>query len=148
MARVHDRFQVWVRAGTAPARARWLVGHELGEWWYRDLRLPNRDKEQLCDAFGAALILPAPLFRRGLERFGLDLPVLASRLKTTQSLTLLRYGEVTGCPVALLRPRWATVRGSGRRWPDGLTLARSGYVRAAMRAVITDEPQRIGFLGV
>jgi hypothetical protein len=148
LAWVVDGFQVWVRTGTAPARARWLVCHELAEWCLRDLSLPNLEKEQLCDALGAALIAPRPAFLKGLRRSNDDPVSLAPKLHTTTSLALLRHGEVTGRPVALIRHNRAVVRGDRFAWPcpltiDGAARLRSGRCR---RIEIDDEPGRVALV--
>lgn len=42
--------EIMIRAGTIPARARWLVAHEIAEWYYRELGYSESDIEERCDA--------------------------------------------------------------------------------------------------
>lgn len=140
LVRTFDAWRVWVRAGVSPERARWLVAHEIAEWYYRRVHVHNSVKEGWCDALGAALVAPAPVIREALSVHGLDLPRLARSLKTTQSLVALRYGEVTHCPVALVRSDGASLRGEPRDWPGCLSTRCLVGVASTMAANINDEP--------
>lgn len=121
---VNGERRVYVRVGTDPARARWLVGHELAEWWYLRTAYRGEDVELRCDALGAALVAPRPAFLLALRARGHRVHELAKDFKTTQALALLRIGETTGRPVALVRPT-PILRGEGFAWPTGPGLARA-----------------------
>ncbi len=106
-------------------RARWLIGHELGEWWYRErVFASHAEREAWCDALGAALVAPRLAFRSAMGAIGHRVHVLAEAFHVPQSLALLRVGEVAGRPVALLRPA-PIVRGAEFAWPAGPALARA-----------------------
>ena len=110
-----------------PARAAWLVGHELAEWWYHARRhtFSQVELEARCDALGAALVAPRPAFLRALKRVGHRVHVLAARFQTTQALALLRVGEVTGRPVFYDGRAARLARGQEFTWPaDPLALPR------------------------
>ena len=140
--------QVQVRKGTAPERARWLAGHELGEWFYRLVGYDQPDIDARCDAFGAALVCPEYAFRSAMRRVGHRVHELAATFATTQSVALLRVGELSGRPVLLLRPAGAIARGDEFEWPRTSTLVRAlGEGRAACHPLrINDEPDRWGLM--
>lgn len=104
-----------------PARANFLIGHELAEWWYltRGRRFENlAHKEAACDALGARLACPQPAFARAVRTIGHRVHTLARCFIVPQGLALLRVGEVTGRPVAFVRSP-PIVRGEDFAWPDG-----------------------------
>ena len=146
LARVTGQWRIFVRAGTAAPRARWLVCHELAEWWYQRIGYCERDIEARCDVLGAALVAPRRVFLRLRRRHGDDVRPLARALRTTESLALLRCGECTGEPTAVVRSAGAIVRGDAVVWPAPLTLARAHRLRrGGLRKVrIADEPSRLG----
>lgn len=97
-------------------RASWLIGHELAEWWYRRSGLSHEEKEARCDALGAALVCPRPAFLGAVKRFGHSPKRLGLAFRVTRSCALLRLGEATGRPTALLGRR-VVVRGEPFEWP-------------------------------
>lgn len=136
--------QVVVRRGTPAARARWLVGHELAHWYYQRLGYTGCDLEARCDAVGAALVAPRMCVLAARRAVGDRPRELAAKLRTTQSLALLRVGEVTGEPVAVVRPAGALVRGDDWGWPE-LSYARAKRSRwPGVRKVRLDELPRVG----
>lgn len=139
---------VLLRRGLSPARARWLLGHELGEFWMRENGYEREDIEQRADALGAALAVPRAAFRSAVKHHGHRVHTLSRLFATTQSLALLRVGETTGRPVALLRPSGTIARGDAYEWPRTSTLVRA--LREGRSAVhplrIDDEPHRWGLM--
>jgi hypothetical protein len=133
--------QVELRHGLDPARARWLLGHELAEWAHRRAGYVRHDLEARCDALGAMLVAPRDAFRRAMRHHGHRVHELARIFHTTQSLALLRVGEVSGRPVMLRRPTGAIARGEPYVWPSGPEL-----LALAHPLRITDEPDRVGFM--
>lgn len=99
-----------------PARESWIIGHELGHWYYRTRGMRPALEEWRCDAIGACLVAPRPPFLEATQIIGHHVHELARAFETTQSLALLRLGEVTGRPVALLRGTATIVRGSLFEW--------------------------------
>lgn len=117
LARVRDQSRVYLRKGLDPARARWLVGHELAEWYYQRSGYIGDDIEDRCDAVGAALVAPARAFRSGVRAVGYSVHELAAAFVVPEALALLRVGEVTGRPVLLLRKPAPIHRGEPYVWP-------------------------------
>jgi hypothetical protein len=110
--------RIVVHAYATPERQRWLVGHELGHWWYERAGYTGEDLEARCDVFGACLVAPGPAFRAAVKARGHKVHALAREFATTQAVALLRLGEVTGRPVAYVRPRSAIARGDAFAWPS------------------------------
>lgn len=138
--RAPGRFQVLIHADVPSQRARWLVGHELGEWIHLQSGAQPANIEARCDAIGAMLAAPRRAVRAliGPRRVRL----LAETFGVPQSVALLRIGEVFGRPVALLRRgRPALYRGGPFVWPR-----RSEREGVAHLVRITDEPARVGLM--
>lgn len=108
--------EVWLRPDVPAERARWLVAHELAEWWHLRTGYQGDDVESRCDAVGAALVAPRPAFVRAVERVGHSVHLLASAFAVPQALAMLRVGEVTGRPVLLLRRPRSLHRGQPYQW--------------------------------
>lgn len=117
LARVRGESRVYLRKGLDPARARWLVGHELAEWYYQRTGYVGADLEDRCDAVGAALVAPHMAYRLALRSVGSSVHALAEAFVVPQALALLRIGEVTGRPVLLLRKPTPIHRGEPYVWP-------------------------------
>ncbi len=140
---------VLIREGVAPARARWLAAHEIAEWYYEQRGYDAEDREARCDALGASLVVPRRALLAAIEVRGHRVHLLAEDFATTQSLMLLRIGEVTGRPVLLMRWPDPIQRGRPFAWPHTM----SDLVRAlranpgvAHPVPIRDEPNRHGFM--
>jgi hypothetical protein len=137
LARLRGWWRVLWRRGLPPPRARWRVAHELAEWHYRGRK---RDRiEEWANALGASLVAPPAAVRA----HGPDPHQLAVTLGITQSLALLRIGEVYGTPVVLIRRGEAPLyRGDPWCWPPDLAT-----VPWPCHTVwITDEPARVGLV--
>jgi len=140
---------IYVRAGTYPARARWLAGHEFAHWWLRESGQEDPTcLEMQCDVLGAILVAPGRAVTRAVRAEGRDPIRIASMLQCTQSLALLRLGETGHLPTALVEVRRALLRGEAYRWPDERTLKRAlrQELVGLRRVPITDEPKRVGLL--
>lgn len=112
------RRQIVVHRFATPERQRWLAGHEIAHWWYEQRGFIEESLELRCDVFGAILVAPTAAFRRAVREQGHRVHQLAREFATTQTVALLRLGEVVGRPVAYIRPRTALVRGDDYAWPD------------------------------
>jgi hypothetical protein len=143
-----DGFEVLTNRAISPERQRLKGAHELGHWWYRRIGYRGFDLEARCDALGAALIAPREAFRAAMRWAGHRVHELALRFNTTQSLALLRVGEVSGRPVMLLRPSGPLARGDLFEWPKTSTLVRAlNEGRSAVHPLrINDEPHRWGLM--
>lgn len=119
----------------APAdRARWLVGHELAEWWYRGRVFAggHPEREAWCDALGAALVAPRDAFRQATAVLGGRVHRLAEAFNAPRALALLRIGEVTGRPVVYCHPERQLARGTPFVWP-----------RAALQRALRERPRGV-----
>lgn len=145
---VNGEPRIYVRAKLPRNRRRWLLSHELAEWWLWRERYREPDVELLADALAAALIAPRQLFLRAVRRDGQQLPLLALRFNVTESCAALRVGETTGTPTALLAPsRPIRFRGDERAWPNEAELWRAARAATELpgiaRSKLTDEPRRV-----
>lgn len=142
-----DQWWIYVHAGIALPRLRFDIGHELAHWWYRRCCYSGEDIELRCDALGAAIVAPMPLYSAIRKRTS-RIVQIAHAIGVTQSLALLREGEVLGTPVALVQDRRVLVRGEEWGWPAELELRRLASVRSAVpglrKVVIRDEARRVG----
>jgi hypothetical protein len=112
-------------------REPWVIGHELGHWWYAHRgERPPAYEEALCDAIGAALVCPRPAFRRALVAIGYAIRDLARRFRTEESLVLLRIGEVDGLSVLLDSKPTRIARGAPFAWPTDLREVPSAVARS------------------
>lgn len=145
LARVNGQWRIYVRKGTLPARARWIVAHEIGHWfWETKANYRGYDIEARCDALGAALVAPAAAVTRSVAN-GQSVHALASSLGTTQSIALLRLGEVCGQAVALIRKDRSTIiRGPFVPWPVPLSWQPVKRAHGLQKVRIADEPGKVG----
>lgn len=145
MGRVGGSVRIYVRAGVSPARARWLVCHELA---HAVLGRYHSDTDPLlerrCDLLGSCLLAPRPAFRGLVKRLGHSVYDLAHALSATQAHCLLRLGETTGRPVRLLGQR-ERVRGDEFVWPDVRKCLR-GEVRRAVHPVRLADEKKWGLM--
>lgn len=150
LTRIGPDWWIYVHAGIPLARLRFDVGHELAHWWYRRCSYFAEDLELLCDALGAAIVAPMPLFRAVRKRTSRVVQV-AHAIGSTQSLALLREGEVLGTPVALVEDRRVIIRGEEWGWPTEPELRRLAASRSpgpgVRKVLIRDETRRIGLRG-
>lgn len=115
LSRIDGRWTVQLSRSAPVERARFALGHELGEWACR--RRIEPEIEALCDAISAAVLLPRPALLAALRHFGDDLPALARAFRVTETCAALRVGEVTGRPMLLVSPGLVRARGEAYGWP-------------------------------
>jgi hypothetical protein len=134
------RYVLRVHRCAPPDRARWLVGHELAEWWYRDRFFPGGhvEREAWCDALGAALVAPRPAFLSAMRALEHRVHRLAEAFDVPRALALLRIGEVDRRAVIYVRPSGPIARGAAFGWPIG-----PGLVRAVGRPPPGVHPVRL-----
>jgi hypothetical protein len=143
VARVGDAWRIVISRRASPARRAWLVGHEVAELHLRRCGYVGSDIEERADALGAALVVPRAVLRAACRRHGHRVHTLARELRMTQSLVLLRIGEVERRPVALLRRGLVTVRGAAHEWSRDVVRTPDTH---PLR--ITDEPSRVGVISL
>lgn len=117
LARVGNAWIIFIFERMSPEREAWIIGHELAHWLFRRRGSEPLNEEARCDAIGACLIAPRAAFAAATRVIGHRVHELASAFNTTQSLALLRIGEVTGRPVILLR-RPPIARGDDFEWGE------------------------------
>lgn len=145
LATVHGQRRIYVRRGLPPERLRWAIAHELGHWAL-GLDSSTRENEDACDAFAAALLVPHGAFRSALKTAGSSYTKLARHFVTTESCAALRFGEVTGVPLALVAPARVRLRGDGHAWPgeEALrSLAKEPRVPGVRKVRLRDDARRV-----
>ena len=123
-----------------------MLFHEGAHAWFRREGRSGADTEAVCNAVAAALVTPSRAFASVVRDVGEDLPELARRFVTTESVVALRLGEVLYEPVALVTPHSVHARGpEDWAWPDEATVrrvARNGRP-GIRRTKITDARGRV-----
>lgn len=145
LARVGASWRIYVRSRVEGAELRWLTAHELAEWILRRDGCRSERIEVLADALAARLIAPRRAAVRAL-RAGLDFPDLAEVFDVTQSCAVLRQGEVSGTPTALVCPHVVYVRGDAYGWPEEpelRALASKPRVPGLRKARLRDDRRRV-----
>ncbi len=115
-AMVRGVHRIFVNRSASPTRAKWLVGHELGEWYLRKTRYAGSDVELRANAIGSALCCARRPFKRLCNQYGHRVHRLAKAFGVQQGVALLRIGEVTGRPVVYIC-RHPVARGASWEWP-------------------------------
>lgn len=122
LATIEGKRRIFVRRGD-PAQMTFAIAHELAHWALEREGYCEQDEEDAANYLGAALVATRSAFRRTLRAVGEDLGDLAEEFGSTESLCLLRLGETTGRPLALVRPGLVRVRGQLEFiWPAEETL--------------------------
>ena len=134
-----------VRRDVPDAELGHTIARALAKWALRRAQL--LDANDICDYVAAALVAPAPAFRRALSSIGPNLPELADVFRTTQSLVALRWGESTARPLALVRPGLVRVRNVREfAWPPDPVVWKWARVRPPVsleRTTLTDDRRRV-----
>lgn len=145
-----ERSVVRVHAGLSGLEQDFAAAHELGHysdhlehWGLRGIAL-----ERACDVFAAALMMPAAPFLQALALFGDDWPTIAPLFGTTETAVILRAGELTGRPVAVVGPQTCRARGDAE-WPEetALRTLNGCAVPGLARARLRDDPKRTVYIG-
>jgi hypothetical protein len=141
IARVGDRWRVYLRAGIPSRQARFTVLHELAHW-----ALGSSATEDECDALAARLLAPREAFELAMKREGKSFTRLARWFGCTETFAALRYGEVTDEPLVVVAPASVRIRGREWSWPAEQELR--GLVKARRlpglrKARLRDDPRRV-----
>lgn len=134
IARVGTSWRIYLAGDCPEARRRFVLAHELSHW-----ALGPAATEAECDRLAGALVLPRAAFLRCARRG----PTLATakRFGVDCSCAWLRYGEVTGCPLALVTPTSIRLRGAAYSWPSEPRL-RDLNVPGVRKCALRDDPRR------
>lgn len=148
LVRVGDRYRIFVRRHLPPERVNFLIGHELGHWLCQREDYREDDIEETCDGLGAAIVAPRRGFLRLLRVHGEQLSELGAAVRATESLAVLRLGETTGMPLALVAPVRVRVRGAEWAWPAETEIRRLARRPAhGLRKIrLGDDPRRAALL--
>lgn len=103
-----------VRASLPPRAAEWFGARALAAWIASEQGVDASPAE--LDLFAACLRAPRPAVELEVERSGPAFSDLADAFRISESAAALRYGEVTGAPLALVAPK-RPIRVRGRRRP-------------------------------
>lgn len=120
MVSLHGQQRIRLPRRRSPAEMNFLVGHELAEWWLKREGYVSEWIEDVANALAASLVAPRRAFLRAYREHGHDYTTLASLFCSSESLVVLRIGEVTGEPVLLVAPHRARARGEAFGWPSQL----------------------------
>jgi len=143
LSRDAGRWIVRLARAASLERARFALGHEIGEWACRQRN--EETVEALCNAISAAVLLPRPAFRAALRYFGADLSALARVFRTTETCVGLRIGEVTDRPMLLVSPGEVRARGEEWSWPNEAQIRRqirSGDAHGLRICPLADDSRR------
>lgn len=138
LVRVRRSWQIHVHPRLDILATRWAVAHELGHYALHVAGAHDAmTDETSADAIAAALLAPRRAMRLAARKHGPAFVALGDAFDVWPSCCALRWGEVTGEPVALLTPRAPVmVRGEPFVWPPERILRRGapGLVRAELGA--------------
>lgn len=130
------RWKIFVCEGQPDPELAFTICHELAEIHVLKLgvRLPWREKEDLCNAIAAALVAPRRAFLDALADHGEDFGELALDFLASETCMALRLGEVRKVPVCVVSEDGRRrVRGPAWSWPDDVRADRPGLRRARLR---------------
>jgi hypothetical protein len=150
LALVEGRWRIFVRR-QARAEMAFGLAHEIGHWALLREGYQGDDEESCADYLAGALIAPRRAFLQAIGELGRDLPQLAERFGTTESLVALRYGESTSVPLALVRPGLVRVRSQLEFvWPSEEVILRWARGRPPLglaKTRLTDDRRRVVLAG-
>lgn len=149
---VGGRPVILLRSRLSAEHANFLIAHELAEWWLTCEGDQGERIEEAADAIAAALVAPRLAFARAVREHGHDYPTLAALFCATESLIVLRIGEVTGEPIALVAPHRVRARGEAYEWPTEPELRRVAKTDrppppGLARCRLTDDARRVALHG-
>lgn len=148
LGRVHGAHIIAVRRSHDRARAEHCIGHELGHWYFDREGYEGDDLEACCDFIGAGIQTRRSVFQK--HAGSRNWTQLALDFATTQTLVVLRYGEVTGTPLVVVTPQLVRVRGDEFAWPHEGELRRhakaAGELPGLAKTRLTDDRRRIALV--
>lgn len=122
LARVCGERRIYVRGKLPPLRLRWAVLHECAEAILDRAGYREADVERVANRLAASLAVPGKAarkaFRKQAPKEAEEWTQLALQFRTTESCAVLRFGEVTGEPLALVTLTSVRARGAAMPWPS------------------------------
>lgn len=144
VARVGTEWRVYLRRGLPDVTRRFSVAHELSEWFLARLAGVDRTHiEQSADCMAAAVLAPKPYAARVCKKRGGRWRQLALDFGCTESCAALRFGEVTGKPLALATRFTVRERGEPIPWPSLEELQSPGMCPGIRKARLRDDMSRV-----
>jgi hypothetical protein len=147
---LRGRSLIFVRSRLPPESFRWAVLHELAEWHLARIGYRGEHVEQAAELLTAALVVPRESYKTALRMHGEEWEQLALGFCATQSCLVLRHGEVTDEPLALVAPTTVRVRGCEWTWPEERAIRQLARAEGAgvRRARLTDDRRRVVLIAV
>lgn len=144
LARVGAQWRVFLRRDAPETAKRFVLLHELSHW-----ALGADATEQECDALAGAMLAPRRAFLDALGSSQRRFTALAKRFGATESCVVLRFGETTGTPLALIAPATVRVRGASFAWPDEARIREiAALPKPGLRkTMLRDGSKRVALLG-
>lgn len=143
LARVGERWRIYLRRDACQLAKRFVLLHELAHW-----ALGKSGSETECDELAAALLVPRCAFLVALKPSTHSFSALARRFGATETCVALRLGEVTNRPIALVAPATVRVRGAIYSWPSEARIRElAALPKPGLRkTVLRDGPRRVVLL--
>lgn len=148
LSRVNGESVIAVRGSLDVHRREHTVGHELAHWYFEREGYEGEDLEACCDFVGAAIQTRRSVFR-GAAR-SRDWAQLAFDFAATETLVVLRFGEVTGVPIVVIAPHLVRVRGDDFSWPHESEIRRqargTNVIPGIAKIRLTDDRRRFALV--
>jgi Zn-dependent peptidase ImmA (M78 family) len=160
LLRLAEGYVIRVNSNHHPFRQNFSCAHEIGhtvlhelerrpsvdelELRALDLNMGRRTKERLCDAFAAELLMPEPVFRRYLLRFGASVSSiegLSGIFKVSIPAVAIRVSQISEEPcVAVLWRKCQKPRSKGFQliWTSTPSSQHGGDYRTEERGYVRD----------
>lgn len=141
-----DGWGIIARSALPDHRLRFVVCHELAEWWLSTReRYQGEDIEHAANYIAAALLAPPAAFRAALRYHGRDFRALAAAFVASETTIALRDAELHSIARVVVAPNLRVRGPEAFLWPPERTLrawAREGGPGLA-RTRLTDDPRRV-----
>lgn len=143
VARIGEEWRIYLRSDLDPVTQRFSIAHELAEWFLARHGIDAPEVEHSADAVAAAILVPLRYARAACAARGPRWKQLAMDFSTTESCAALRYGEVTGHPLALITASSIRERGAPLLWPSDDELRSDTPCPGIKKARLRDDPCRL-----
>lgn len=141
-----DGWAILARSALPDHRLRFVVCHELAEWWMSTReRYQGDDAEAAANYIAAALIAPPTAFRAALRHHGRDFRALAAAFVASETTMALRDAELHRLARVVVAPNLRVRGPESFVWPPERIIrvwALEGGPGLA-RTRLTDDPRRV-----
>lgn len=115
---VYGQRRIFVSRSLSRRETAFAILHEIGHWRLDQIQYAGINAEAICDAIAACLIAPREPFLEAVEEYGpLEIRKLAEDFAASETLAVLRVGEVTQIGVAVFDDERTHIRGKFRLAP-------------------------------